>query len=301
MPSALHEALVMLFRECPRLGPMLLAPVLHIKEPEAGRVAITSAEFAEIDPPEYRADVVVRVDGDGGSAEDIFIIEVQLDIDAGKRISWPFYSTGARARFRCPATVVVIAVDERVASWCAQPIAMDRAGNVYRPAVIGPSAIPVIADIEQARQMPELAVLSGIAHGSEPGAESIGLAALAGCKRLDNSRADLYADLIFANLGEIARRALEALMAQHKYTYQSDFAKKYYGAGREEGREEGLEEGIEEGRRDTLRELLELRFGELPADVTSRLEQADAELLSRWTRRVLTAATLAEVFATDQP
>jgi hypothetical protein len=271
---------------------MLLGPVLDIEVPAAERVAITSAEFAEIQPPEYRADVVVRVDGDAG-VEDIFIFEVQLDIDAGKQISWPFYSSGARARFRCPATVVVIAVDERVASWCARPIVIDRAGNVYRPAVIGPSAIPVITNIEQARQVPELAVLSVIAHGSEPGGEVIGLAALAGCEQLDSTRADLYADLVFANLGKVARRALEALMAQHNYTYQSDFAKKYF--------DEGIERGIEHGRRASLREQLEQRFGELPAEVTDRLEQASAELLTRWARRVLTAATLAEVLATNEP
>jgi hypothetical protein len=160
--------------------------------------------------------------------------------------------------------------------------------------LFGLAPLPLVGlRLEQARQMPELAVLSVIAHGSEPGGEIVGLAALAGCDRLDNPRADLYADLIFAHLGELARRALEALMAQHNYTYQSDFARKYYG--------EGVEDGVEKGRRAMLREQLEQRFGELHADTTDRLEQASVELLSRWARRVLTAATLAEVFATDGP
>ena len=36
------------------------------------------------------------------------------------------------------------------------------------------------------------------------------------------------------------------------YEYQSDFARKYYGQGREEGREEGCKEGREKGLREAV-------------------------------------------------
>lgn len=293
MPSTLHEALVLLLRESPRLVPMLVAQALG-KELDPGLLAgaggaggadiqVTSAEFGELDAPEYRADLVLRVPAQGGSeraTRETFIVEVQLAVDPAKHFTWPHYVTAARARFRCRATLVVVAVDERVARWCAQPIELDLAGNVFRPVVIGPAAIPVITDESQARTSPELAVLSVIAHGHEPGSENIALAALAACDPLDNPRGRLYADLIYGSLDEAARAALEDIMQQNNYTYQSDFARKY----------------VAEGILETLRTLLEQRFGELPADVGDRLDKADASTLRTWTRRVLTASSLDDVF-----
>jgi flagellar biosynthesis/type III secretory pathway protein FliH len=68
-------------------------------------------------------------------------------------------------------------------------------------------------------------------------------------------QARLYLDVIMMALPPAIRQILEARM-QH-YEYQSDFARKYYGQGREEGRqqgrEEGRQEGREEGREDGLR------------------------------------------------
>lgn len=48
-----------------------------------------------------------------------------------------------------------------------------------------------------------------------------------------------------------------------------------------------------------LRGLLEERFGELPAAVVERLEQANGERLLAWSRRVLTARTVDEVFGAE--
>ncbi|HWN68825.1 MAG TPA: hypothetical protein VNM90_14405 [Haliangium sp.] len=286
----------MLFRESPRLAPMLLARALGIEMSPDGNIAgiagiqVTSAEFADLDPAEYRADVVLRVPDERDrdrATQEVFIVEVQLEPDDAKHFTWPQYVIGARTRYRCRATLVVVAVDERVARWCAQPIELDRAGHLFRPVVIGPAAIPVVTDEAQARTWPELAVLSVIAHGHEPGSEAIGAAALAACDRLDSSQASLYADLVYTNLNEIARAALEALMQQHNYTYQSDFAKKY------------VAEGTKLGYRAVLRTQLQQRFGELPADAIARLEEADADTLDVWARRVLTATSLADVFASE--
>jgi hypothetical protein len=97
------------------------------------------------------------------------------------------------------------------------------------------------------------------------------------------ARPDRQRDLIYTNLNEIARATLEAVMDLHNYTYQSDFAKKY----------------VAEGDREALGELLQQRFGELPADATVRLDNANADTLRIWMRRVLTAGSLADVFASD--
>jgi hypothetical protein len=60
---------------------------------------------------------------------------------------------------------------------------------VLRPLVIGPRDIPVITDVEAARRNPELAVLSVAAHGREPGAEEIAMAAIWASRELDGERA----------------------------------------------------------------------------------------------------------------
>jgi hypothetical protein len=214
---------------------------------------------------------------------DVFIVEAQLQVDVDKLYSWHFYTAGARCRYRCPATVVAVTFDERVERWCARPVIVDRAGSTLRILVIGRDQIPRITDVESARALPELAVLSAMAHGNEAGAEEIGLAALAGCAPLDNERASLYADIIYANMGEIARRALEALMEQRNYNYQTEFAKKHYSAGRSA----------------LLLEQLEERFGELPSDVVARVEHAGPDEISTWGRRILTADSVQAVFAVE--
>jgi predicted transposase/invertase (TIGR01784 family) len=79
--------------------------------------------------------------------------------------------------------------------------------------------------------------------------------------------------------------------------------KKLEDKGRAEGLAQGLaqgrEEGREEGRRTlaaVLANLLHLKFGAPSAQVRQRLDEASAEDLARWTERVLTAATLDDVF-----
>ena len=66
--------------------------------------------------------------------------------------------------------------------------------------------------------------------------------------------------------------------------------------GRQEGRQEGLQEGRLEGRLETLADLVSLRFGPMDATTQALMHAADDETLKRWTRNVLTAQTLEEVF-----
>jgi hypothetical protein len=66
---------------------------------------------------------------------------------------------------------------------------------------------------------------------------------------------------------------------------------------REAGRAEGREAGRREGEAEMLLRLLRLRFGSVPADVTTRVTTADPEMLLRWSERVLSAPTLEAGFA----
>jgi hypothetical protein len=68
--------------------------------------------------------------------------------------------------------------------------------------------------------------------------------------------------------------------------------------GRAEGEAKGRAEGQAQGRAEGLRKLLQLRFGELPAALSARIDAAvehgDTEALDRWVERVLSAKDAAE-------
>ena len=64
-------------------------------------------------------------------------------------------------------------------------------------------------------------------------------------------------------------------------------------------REEGREEGRVEQARSILREQCELRFGTLPGWVVERIAHGGLEALSIWTRRIVTAGSLEDVFAEE--
>lgn len=65
----------------------------------------------------------------------------------------------------------------------------------------------------------------------------------------------------------------------------------------DEGREQGRQQGRLQGRRSALCDLLQDRFGELPAPFDERIQAADEVTLAAWQRRVLRVGSLAEVFA----
>jgi hypothetical protein len=83
MPSQLHEVLLQLFRNRPALAPELLRDALHQELPSYTEVRIDSADLSEIQPAEYRADLVVLL-LDGVPVLGI-VVEVQLSPDERKQ------------------------------------------------------------------------------------------------------------------------------------------------------------------------------------------------------------------------
>ncbi|MBP7149046.1 MAG: DUF4351 domain-containing protein, partial [Acidobacteria bacterium] len=87
-------------------------------------------------------------------------------------------------------------------------------------------------------------------------------------------------------------RQLALWTGEAKDTLMVTIAQKWF----EDGREKGREQGRDEGARELLFRLLRRKFGELPAPATERVLAADHATLLAWTERVLTAATLDDVF-----
>lgn len=89
MPSQQHECLLLLFRNRTTLAPEVLVETLQAEMPDYERARIDSADLTDIQPAEYRADLVVSlIAADGASAMSI-VVEVQLSVDEKKRWVWP--------------------------------------------------------------------------------------------------------------------------------------------------------------------------------------------------------------------
>lgn len=115
-------------------------------------------------------------------------------------------------------------------------------------------------DLDRARALPELAVLSTLMHGREEGAIDVGLAgfvAAAEVARVDRDRGRLYADAVLAALDvEDMRKVLEAVMKNETFPYKSVFARENYERGLADGEARGKASGEAAGKADGLRAAL---------------------------------------------
>ena len=66
--------------------------------------------------------------------------------------------------------------------------------------------------------------------------------------------------------------------------------------GVQQGIQQGVQQGMHQGESRMLRRLLTHRFGDLPADVAKRLEEAGSEDIAVWSERIFSAQNLDEVF-----
>jgi hypothetical protein len=191
MPSHPHEWLVELFRNRPLLAPELLRDALHVDLPRFTEARIDSADLTDIQPTEYRADLVVLL-FDQVPVLGI-VVEAQLSRDDDKRFVWPAYVATLRARLRCPVCLLVVTTDESIARWAAKAVELG-GGNRFVPLVLYPSGVPEVVDETQAKSDPELAVLSAMAHGMDADSEKsvqIALAAHSAVRGLDPRRSKM--------------------------------------------------------------------------------------------------------------
>lgn len=122
MPSQLHEALLLLFRNRPTLAPELLRDALHVELPQYTEARIDSADLTDVQPAEYRADLVVLL----WKGEPVLgiVVEVQLSADERKFYVWPVYVANLRARLKCPVCLLVVTADDATARWACKSVDM---------------------------------------------------------------------------------------------------------------------------------------------------------------------------------
>ena len=107
-------------------------------------------------------------------------------------------------------------------------------------------------------------------------------------------------------LDEAQQRELQGLLTKETYHGVQTMNKTWYEQGYERGFEKGVEKvqavnttwyekGIEKERRDSLREVLELRFGPLPPEVLTQVDQLPVERLQPLRQAAQKAKSLGEL------
>jgi hypothetical protein len=282
MPSMLHELLVLLFRNRPELIADLLRASNGAEWPKRVKARIGSAEFTDIQPAQYQADLVVVLEGKTGKYG--IVVEVQLSIDRRKRYTWPVYVTSLRAQLRCPVSVVVVTPNEAVARWAAKRVTLGH-DNDFAPLVVSPSVISQMASRMQASGDPELSTLFAIMHNYDRDsrfAMAAVIAALRLLRDVDTDVSKLYSDLLEETMGDAVLEQLKKVN-QLQYDPKGVIARLF----------------IANGRVSLLIHQLTTRFGPLPEDVRAYLKRASARELERVSERVLTATTLSRALGSS--
>lgn len=176
---------------------------------------------------------------------------------------------------------------------------------MLRPLVLGPEQVPAVTDPDVASRMPELAVLSAIAHRNDLQRHRVFKAMLAALDRLatepgsrSSERANMYYDLVLSTLSRAARSTLEALMTTSQREYLSDTFRQLAAKGHAEGLAQGLAKGRTAEAARILTSVLEARGLGTTNEVRSTIERcSDIDQLERWTRLAAVADDIAEVFS----
>lgn len=290
MPSSLHELIVEMLRSRPALVADLLA-LTRAQVPAHDEAVLSSADLADVVPAEYRADAVIVLQSAGRPVYAV-IGEIQRQRDEEKRFTWPVYLAGVRARFRCPAAVLVVCPDSSVAAWAERSIELDLLDSQVRPRVLGPNEIPVVLDPLEAAINPALAVLSAVAHGNDPAGLQVIEVAVGSVRDLDYETRVNYLGTIFAGLtSELARAHLEALV--NSTVENSEFVQWLESRGEARGEARGKAKGLANG----VLAVLTTRGVSVSDTARDRiLASTDLVELDRWIRAAATATTVEELF-----
>ncbi|MEM9458419.1 MAG: hypothetical protein AAGF11_29850 [Myxococcota bacterium] len=221
-----------------------------------------------------------------------FVVEVQLSENPRKRFTWPLYVVVSRNRLRCPTTLVVLTDSDEVARWATR--LLESNGDVsIRAIVIGPRQIPHTLSMEQAREVPALAVLAVVAHGRGPKARRLGSMAWSAVRPLVD-RGDelgmLYMDVLFAYLDpsvleEIREDDMKALGYEPISPYFKRRDAEMFAKGRTKGMARMLERLLE---RQGLDPTEEQRHSIVACN--------DPTTLQHWFDRALGATNTTEIF-----
>jgi hypothetical protein len=203
---------------------------------------------------------------------------VQRSVDKKKRRSWPAYVATLHARLGCPVDLLVVCPDQKVADWAATPIDISLSPSIIHPLAFGPAQTPVVTDPETARRLPELTVLSALAHANRSDPIPLFEALFAAFDAIGSPRAGIYHDFVRGNLPAASRKLLEDLVSATKDRYMSDWARQQHA------------EGLAEGQARSIITFLTARGIEVSDEARAKITSCtDLEQLDQWIQRAAVA------------
>lgn len=197
-------------RNRPRLVPTILRRVFGMNMSDDGLITLSSESYVDFHPTELRFDATVLVD-DAKKPRHGVVVESQTSFKQEKTFSWPAYLALLRLRHKCGATLLVFCPDEKSARACAKPIDKGHPEFVLKPLTVHPGMLPAITDPEQARRLPELAVLSAPAHADGPDAKSVLTSVSVALDALPGDSGRQYHDYLMTRFSAAARTPLEEI------------------------------------------------------------------------------------------
>ncbi|MFI0943898.1 hypothetical protein [Streptomyces sp. NPDC021020] len=304
MVTSKHEASHRIFQDRPEVMDSVFR-LLGMRLPEQVVVEVLTPDVTENRPVERRVDSVLRISS-GNDSMDTFLlaIEAQMRRDDGKAVSWAYYLSYLKAKYGCPALLLVVCQDKVTADWAVGPFQLGPeswCALTVHPLVVGPGNIPVVLNVDEAAGNLAMAALSAMTHSKHQDIAAI-LESLAGAlEGLDKETVDYYSDMLEIGLGDPrAQEVWRKLMGSTIF---------FPGRGtfREQLLLEGKAEGLKEGRKDALAHvahnvLTVFRHRGLAAPDSVRervLGCDDFELLDRWHERALSVEVADDIFAVD--
>ena len=311
MPTREHNGLVEMFRANPSLAPHFLESLFHREVPSHTKVTVGESVLDQMLPIEFRADLVLELCDANEAVVTAVALEVQRDQDPDKKFVWPVYAAVLRAKKRCPALVLVIALDPEVARWASEPI--ETGMGTFRPLVLGPAVVPVVTDRSLAERETELAILSAMVHGNGPNGLEVVTTAFDALRALDAEHAAVYFQMVCDILLEPMIKALEVLVMERMMSEKAKFPPFAQALidrgvleglrdGKIEGLRDGKIEGLRDGKIEGLRSALYRGFARrgisLMDEERTRVEACtDLATLDSWLDRVFDAKTASDIFS----
>lgn len=315
MPGRLHQSLVWLLRRDPKLPVELAARVVGRSLPSTF-VAIDRGNMHQRPSLEARSlsyertvdlDILLSLHELGPSGMHgsrvlaLWIVEVQTVRDLTRAQAWFDYFSAAARHFEVPTVDVeflVVCPDPVLRSWIERRIFSQMRTT---PTLLGPTHVPWIDSVLQARARPEAAVLSAVFHGRQLRAQAVVRAAWHAVAHLDQQSKERYRYLI-NTAAHPDMQLPDPPMVPNPDEQPTAWERggltwgQHAARSTAQGRQEGRQEGLGHARRSFLL-MLEL-FG-LPLSPSQRelIERCeDYQQFERWIQRLPSATSTAALF-----
>ncbi|MBB5074842.1 hypothetical protein [Nonomuraea endophytica] len=277
-----------LFRNHPLLAPTLVGE--HgVDIPSHDQVCLESGDFPDIQPTEYRADAVMVLRR-RKEAQLAVIVEVQLKHDKRKEWSWPVYMTTLRARLKCPVVLLVACPCPNATKRYSKPIPLGHPGMTLLPLMVGPGSVPVISDVKEALERPELATLSAIMHSKTSDATVTFETFRQMLVSIPVKQRSVYCDAALGGLPyEVAIAFWRELMSVATQQFKSPMMREFQA--------EFVAKGKALGEAESIVKLLRLRGIEVPEDTENLILSCTyTEQLDAWLADAVTISHIDELF-----